>query len=173
MRKSKSQYLMGLAMAAAERGTCDRFRAGCVIARDGIVIATGYNGSAPDDPHCDEAGHDLVAIIRGPSLEPGDEKQETSKILIESGEAHCVRTIHAEINAILNAAYLGVSAANADWYVNGISCMGCSRAIARLRPRSLHFIDGYRNGANLEWWRDRQRRLNAPEKIHLYREGDL
>ena len=170
MRKSKDIYLMGLAIEAASRGTCDRFRAGCVVARDGIILTTGYNGSAPGDPHCDEVGHEIVSVQR---FAKGETPPWSPLTFVESQTEHCVRTIHAEINAIVNAAYVGVSLRNSDWYINGIPCMACSRALARLRPRTLHLIDGYRNGSNLEWWRERQSRLEVPKQILLYRKDDL
>ena len=158
-RLSKDDYLWHLAFAAARRGTCDRLRAGCVVARDGIVVATGYNGSAPGEPHCDEAGHRLVSFV--PCGAPDWQT--------ESGgpPVHCLRTIHAEINAIINAAYLGVSIRGCDWYVTGVSCPACSKAIARLDPERLFFCsdlgaDQRQNHRHLRWWRERYSQFGRP-----------
>jgi len=132
-RLTKDQYLWRQAFAASARGTCDRFRGGCVIAREGVCIATGYNGSAPGEAHCEEAGHELV----------------TSTVLLADSEpcsssvTHCVRTIHAEMNAIINCAIIGVSAVDCDWYITGVPCQPCAMAMARLKPHELFVcIDG-------------------------------
>ncbi len=134
-RLSKDDYLWSLAFDANKRATCDRLRAGCTIARDGILLAIGYNGSCPGELHCDEAGHDIQVI---------------------DNREHCVRTIHAEINAIINAACNGVRISDADWYITGVPCRRCSMAIARLKPRALFMcrdVGGNDNlQANINWW---------------------
>src|SRR3989338_7278239 len=78
-RPSWDDYFMSLARIIASRGTCNRLYTGAVLVKDKRIISTGYNGSPPGLPHCDEVGH-----------------------LLEDG--HCVRTIHGEHNAILQAA---------------------------------------------------------------------
>ena len=149
-RLSKDHYLWNLAFAAAARGTCDRFRGGCVVARDGILISTGYNGSAPGEPHCSDVGHDMIWTSR----------QDPFVETITETESHCVRTIHAEINAIVGAAYIGVSIRDCDWYFTGTPCWRCSRVIARLNPQRL-FICSTQGGCDdeklaiIEWWRTR------------------
>jgi len=75
---------MNFAMAARLRGTCDRKQVGAIIVVDHGIVASGYNGAAPGEPHCDEVGHDLVTLA--------------------NGRQNCVRTVHAEENAILQAA---------------------------------------------------------------------
>ena len=87
-RPEWDDYFMGFALAAARRATCDRQHVGAVIVVDKQVVATGYNGSVRGMPHCHEVGHDM-----------------------ESG--HCVRTIHAEMNALAQAARRGVAVAGA------------------------------------------------------------
>ena len=153
-RLSKDHYLWNLAFAAAARGTCDRFRGGCVVARDGILISTGYNGSAPGEPHCSDAGHDMVQVSH--IRETGTSTSSNSAL----DERHCIRTIHAEINAIVGAAYVGASIRDCDWYFTGTPCWRCSRVIARLNPQRL-FICSTQGGCDdeklaiIEWWRTR------------------
>src|SRR5690606_2744344 len=77
------EYFMGIARQVASRSTCDRKHVGAVIVRDRMILATGYNGSIRGIAHCDDEGH-----------------------LMEDG--HCVRTVHAEANAIVQAARNGV-----------------------------------------------------------------
>ncbi len=129
-RLSKEDYLWSFAFTAAKRGTCDRFRGGCVVVRDGLAVATGYNGSAPNEPHCDEAGHELEYI--------GTVANDVGKA-VDLKAPHCVRTIHAEINAVINAAYLGVSIARCDWYLAGVPCRRCYRILTRLKPARIFF----------------------------------
>ena len=101
MRPSKDVYLMRMALTASERATCDRKHVGCVIASpEGHIRSTGYNGSAPDAPHCDDVGHYMV-------------------------DGHCVRTIHAERNAINQAAQAGTSTKGCYAYVTAYPCTKC------------------------------------------------
>ena len=104
---------MNLAIQAATRSTCDRKHVGAVIVRDRTILSTGYNGSVRGLAHCDEAGH-----------------------MMEDG--HCVRTVHAEANAICQAARNGVRIEGADIYTTASPCWSCfavcasvSREIAR------------------------------------------
>lgn len=95
---------MELAKLAAVRSTCPRASVGCVLVLDRQVIATGYNGSAPGMPHCDDAGCEMVAN-------------------------HCVRTIHAEVNAVGQAARRGVSVSGSTAYVNYTPCIQCQKVL--------------------------------------------
>ena len=161
-RLTADQYLWSLAFAAAKRGTCDRFEGGCVIARDGILVATGYNGSAPGEPHCSDVGHELVQVY--PTFQEEGAPDET--------EQHCTRTIHAEINAVVNAASLGVSIQHCDWYVTGLPCVGCSRVIARLEPHRM-FVCGDRGCveddkvALIQWWKKRRTLFGYPDSLFV------
>jgi len=135
MRLSTDNYLWKIAFDVAERSTCDRFKAGCVVARNGMILSTGYNGSPDKWEHCDEAGHDLISVFKG-------------NVVTE----HCQRTIHAEINAIINAASNGINIYNCDWYVNGVCCSNCIKAISRLNPNSLFMcIDSYVQYSEFIW----------------------
>jgi len=98
------EYFLKLAMLASERATCPRMHCGCVLVRDRFVLATGYNGSLPGAPHCDEVG---CIVVKG----------------------HCVRTNHAEINAICQATRHGVILTGATAYVTNMPCTACAKAL--------------------------------------------
>ena len=104
-RASWDEYFMNIAREVSTRSTCDRKFVGAVIVRDKSILATGYNGSIRELPHCDEEGH-----------------------LMEDG--HCVRTVHAEANAIVQAARNGVRIDTATIYVTASPCWGCFQLIA-------------------------------------------
>jgi dCMP deaminase len=119
-RVSWDEYFMNIARTVATRATCDRKFVGAVIVRDRIILATGYNGSIRGLPHCDEVGH-----------------------LMEDG--HCVRTVHAEANAIVQAARSGVRIDGADIYVTASPCWGCFRLIANAGVTRIVFGEFYRD----------------------------
>ena len=98
------EYFLKLAMLASERATCPRMHCGCVLVKDRYVLSTGYNGSLPGAPHCDTAGCLVV-------------------------NKHCVRTNHAEINAICQATRHGVTLAGATAYVTNMPCSGCAKVL--------------------------------------------
>jgi len=125
MRASWDDYFMSIARTVAARSTCDRKFVGAVIVRDRMILATGYNGSVRGLPHCDEEGH-----------------------LMEDG--HCVRTVHAEANAIVQAARAGVRIDGADIYVTASPCWGCFRLIANAGIRRIAFGEFYRDARTLE-----------------------
>lgn len=112
-RPSWDEYFMEVANTIAKRATCDRGRSGCVIARDRQLLVTGYVGSPVGFPHCDEAGHQL------------------RKVLHEDGSVtqHCVRTVHAEQNAICQAAKLGISLQGGTLYCRMTPCRVCAMLI--------------------------------------------
>ena len=84
MRPDWDEYFLGIVREVATRATCDRGKSGCVIVRDRRILATGYVGAPSGLPHCDEAGHMLRDVIAPDG----------------SVSKHCIRTIHAEQNAI-------------------------------------------------------------------------
>ncbi len=112
-RPSWDEYFMEIAHTVSKRATCDRGRSGCVIARDRQILVTGYVGSPINLPHCDDAGHQM------------------KKMLHEDGTTtmHCVRTVHAEQNAICQAARLGISIAGATLYCRMTPCRVCAMLI--------------------------------------------
>ncbi len=119
-RASWDQYFMNIAREVGTRSTCDRKHVGAVIVRDKSILATGYNGSIRGLPHCDEEGH-----------------------LMEEG--HCVRTVHAEANAIVQAAKNGVRIDQAGIYVTASPCWGCFRLIANAGIGRIYFGEFYRD----------------------------
>lgn len=101
---------MDLTDEIAKRATCDRGRCGCVITKDKRIIATGYVGSPPGLPHCDDVGHLMKKVVD----EDGTIRQ------------HCVRTTHAEQNAICQAAKYGISLDGATLYCKMEPCRVCA-----------------------------------------------
>jgi dCMP deaminase len=109
-RPSWDDYFLELANAASSRATCDRGKSGCVIVRDKQVLATGYVGSPAGLPHCDDVGHLMKKVI-----------QENGEI-----SEHCLRTVHAEQNAICQAAKRGISIEGATIYTRMTPCRTCA-----------------------------------------------
>ncbi len=112
-RPTWDEYFMEVANTIAKRATCDRGRSGCVIARDRQLLVTGYVGSPTGFPHCDEVGHQMKKMIH----EDGTITQ------------HCVRTVHAEQNAICQAAKLGIALRGATLYCRMTPCRVCAMLI--------------------------------------------
>jgi len=106
-RPSWDDYFMGIAKIVATRGTCDRLQVGAVLVKDKRIIATGYNGAPPGMPHCDGPdGHQM-----------------------ENG--HCIRTVHAEENCILQAAVMGgLGTVGSTLYTTHSTCHHCFKAVA-------------------------------------------
>ena len=112
-RPSWDEYFMELAHSASKRATCDRGRSGCVIVRDKQVLVTGYVGSPKGLPHCDDVGH----LFKKVTHEDGTTTQ------------HCVRTVHAEQNAICQAARRGISLNRGTLYCRMTPCRTCAMLI--------------------------------------------
>ncbi|MDD2487921.1 MAG: cytidine/deoxycytidylate deaminase family protein [Bacteroidales bacterium] len=112
-RPSWDEYFMELANAAAKRATCDRGRSGCVIVKDKQLLVTGYVGSPVGLPHCDEVGH----LFKKTYHEDGTITN------------HCVRTVHAEQNAICQAAKRGIALEGATLYCRMTPCRTCAMLI--------------------------------------------
>lgn len=111
---------MAIAREVATRSTCERKHVGAVIVRDKMILTTGYNGSIRGLAHCDDEGH-----------------------MMEDG--HCVRTVHAEANAIVQAARNGIRLDGADIYVTASPCFGCFKLIANAGLRRIAFGEFYRD----------------------------
>jgi dCMP deaminase len=118
MRPDWDSYFMDMARKVAERSTCDRAHVGCVLVRDNRVLATGYNGSVSGMPHCDDVGHDIV-------------------------NGHCKRTIHAEMNAIIQCAIHGVSSKGAIVYVTHYPCYDCAKALVNAGVLVVNYEQTY------------------------------
>jgi dCMP deaminase len=110
---------MAMAVHASARSTCDRKHVGCVLARDKVQIGMGYNGSPRRLDHCDDAGHAMVG-------------------------GHCVRTVHAETNAVAHAARNGVRIGGATAYVTAMPCWGCFRVLVQAGIQRIVYGDPYR-----------------------------
>ena len=113
IRPSWDEYFMDLANTAAKRATCDRGRSGCVIVRDKQVLVTGYVGSPKGMAHCDEIGHLFKEVYH--------EDNNVTK--------HCVRTVHAEQNAICQAARRGIGLDDGTLYCKMTPCRTCAMLI--------------------------------------------
>jgi dCMP deaminase len=111
-RPTWDEYFLKIAEIVGTRGTCDRGRNGAVIVKNKRIVTTGYVGAPMGLAHCDEAGHIMSEMtIDG----------KTSK--------HCIRTAHAESNAIVQAALHGVSTEGATIYVKFEPCLACAKMI--------------------------------------------
>ncbi|PIS40275.1 MAG: cell division protein DedD [Candidatus Nealsonbacteria bacterium CG08_land_8_20_14_0_20_36_22] len=117
IRPTWDEYFLGLLEPLGRRGTCDRARSGAVIvSKDNTILATGYVGAPPGQPHCDEVGHIMRTVI--------DDKGNKSQ--------HCVRTLHAEENAILQCAKDGIKVEEATIYCKMVPCYNCAMRIVRV-----------------------------------------
>ena len=119
-RASWDEYFMRIAVDVASRSTCDRKHVGAVIVRDRNILSTGYNGSISGMPHCDEVGH-----------------------MMENN--HCIGTIHAEANAIIQAAKNGVMISGASIYTTASPCWNCFKIIVNSGMRRICFGEFYRD----------------------------
>ena len=112
-RPSWDEYFMQMAELTAKRSTCLRRNVGAIIVKDKHIIATGYNGAPKGLPHCEELGGCL-----------------RQKLGVPSGERHeLCRALHAEQNAIIQAATLGQSIEGATIYVTHQPCIICAKMI--------------------------------------------
>jgi len=127
-RLSWDQYFMEIARVVAQRSTCLRAKVGAVIVKDRSIVATGYNGSPAGMPHCTEVG---CLIFK--SQDPDG-----------NAEDNCYRTIHAEINAISQAARRGVSIDEADVYVTHSPCMHCLKTLLNTGVRRICYDKPYK-----------------------------
>ena len=113
MRPDWDNYFIDMMETVGKRATCDRGRSGCIIVKDKRIISTGYVGSPSGLPHCDEAGHLMKQVID----DDGTMRQ------------HCMRTIHAEQNAICQAAKHGISLEGSTLYCTMEPCRVCAMLI--------------------------------------------
>lgn len=119
-RKDWDIYFMDIAKMVATRSTCTRKNIGAVIVKDKTILSTGYNGSIRGRPHCSEIGCDM-----------------------ENG--HCVATIHAEANAIIQAAKNGVAIDKAEIYTTASPCWNCFKLIANSGIIKIYYHEFYRD----------------------------
>lgn len=140
-RPSWDDYFMAIVKIVAARGTCDRLYAGSVLVKDKRIIATGYNGSPPGLPHCDDVGH-----------------------LLEDG--HCVRTIHGEHNSLLQAARQGGTSTDGSiMYTKYSPCIHCAKYIIACGIKRIVVGKIYRNEKALEMLKE------AGVAVEIYKEN--
>lgn len=114
------QYFMLQAVLLSLRSTCNRLAVGAILVRDKRIIAGGYNGSVSGDDHCLDAGCYIV-------------------------DGHCLRTIHAEMNAVLQCAKFGVATADAEVYVTDFPCLQCTKMLLQAGIKKIYYLRNYHN----------------------------
>lgn len=107
-RNDWDRYFMNIAEQVSTRATCNRLHVGAVIVSSGAIVSTGYNGSPKGLPHCDDVGHLLKEM---------------------GGRLSCVRTAHAEVNAIAQAAKTGARVGDGTIYTTASPCYDCMKLI--------------------------------------------
>ncbi len=132
-------YFMRIAEEVATRSTCNRRHVGAVIVRDRTILSTGYNGSLRGALHCDEAGHDM-----------------------ENG--HCVRTVHAEANAVAQAAKNGVRLDGAEIYITASPCLTCFKLVANCGITTVYYKEFYRDERITEYAKQSGIKLDKMEE---------
>lgn len=127
MRPTIDQYMIEIAKVVSTRSTCDRLQAGAVITAKDRIVSTGYNGSPPGQPHCDNTWHEME-------------------------NDHCVRTIHSEHNAILQASRIGgISLIGTTMYSLYSPCYQCCRYILSAGISRVVYQQEYRDTKGLEY----------------------
>ncbi len=130
-RPSWDEYFMEITKMVSLRGTCDRGYAGCVITKENRILSTGYVGAPSGLPHCDEVGHEFHTVIH----EDGSKSQ------------HCIRTTHAEQNAIAQAARVGTALDGATLYCKMTPCYTCAKMIINAGIKRVVCEKDYHAGA--------------------------
>lgn len=115
-----NQYFMTQAVLLSTRSTCKRLSVGAILVRDKRIIAGGYNGSVSGDVHCIDDDCYLV-------------------------DGHCVRTIHAEMNAILQCAKFGVATDGSEIYVTDFPCLQCTKMLLQAGVQKIYYLRNYHN----------------------------
>lgn len=153
MRKSWDEYFMEIAEIVKTRSTCLRRQVGAVIVKDNRIITTGYNGAPSGLRHCTDIG--------------GCERE---RLHIPSGQRHeLCRALHAEQNAIIQAAKLGVSIDGATLYCTHQPCSVCAKMIINAGIRRVVYQEGYPDSFSLDIFEEAKVQLerfdpeNAPE----------
>lgn len=149
-RPSWHQYFMTITRQVAERSTCKRAKVGAVIVRDKNILATGYNGAPAGMPHCIDVG----CLIYQSKTPNGDT------------EENCFRTIHAEMNAIAQAAKNGASIKDASIYITHTPCIHCLKVLVNTGIKNVYYEIPYKLHTLEEILRATQVQL---EKVELPR----
>lgn len=117
-RPSWDEYFLEIAKVVGKRSTCDRAHVGAVIAKNKVILSTGYNGAPRGLAHCDDVGHEMV-------------------------DGHCIRTAHAEANAIAQAAKNGTSVEGATIYLTISPCYDCLKVIVNAGIKEVIYSNFY------------------------------
>lgn len=117
-RATWDEYFARIAAEVATRATCPRKQVGAVLVRERSILATGYNGSVRGMSHCDDVGCLML-------------------------EGHCARTVHAEINALVQAAREGVRVEGAAVYITAFPCWSCAKALFNAGVRRIVYSEPY------------------------------
>ncbi len=134
VRPSWDDYFLEIMDVVGKRSTCDRGRTACVIVKDKQILATGYSGSPSGIAHCDEVGHLIKTVI--------DEDGTKSE--------HCMRTVHAEQNAICQAAKKGISIEGATIYIRMTPCRTCAMLLINCGIKRVYCERKYHAGLESE-----------------------
>lgn len=118
-RLSWQDYFMANAELISKRSTCNRAYVGAVLVKDNRIIATGYNGGVSATANCDDIGHEM-------------------------DNGHCIRTVHAEMNALIQCAKEGISTANTELYVTHFPCINCTKALLQAGICQITYKTDYR-----------------------------
>lgn len=119
-RISWNQYFMLQAVLLSLRSTCERLSVGAILVRDKRVIAGGYNGAVSGDDHCIDVGCYVV-------------------------DGHCLRTIHAEMNAVLQCSKFGIPTDGAEIYVTDFPCLQCTKSLLQAGIKKIYYMRNYHN----------------------------
>jgi dCMP deaminase len=154
MRPTRNETLMEVAKTIAKRGTCDRKQVGAVIAKDGRVIAMGYNGAPPGLPHCSENFHGWQerfdeaekSCMRNDSMDEDEAHLWALNMVDLQLHNHgCRNATHAEANALAFAAKYGMSTDCASLYVTVSPCVVCARLLIAAGITAVYFVEPYRD----------------------------
>ena len=115
-----NQYFMLQAVLLSLRSTCERLSVGAILVRDKRVIAGGYNGAVSGDDHCIDVGCYVV-------------------------DGHCLWTIHAEMNAVLQCSKFGIPTDRAEIYVTDFPCLQCTKSLLQAGIKKIYYMRNYHN----------------------------
>src|SRR3990167_151041 len=127
----KVHLYLDLAQVVSRYATCHKLSVGCVLVKDERVLSLGYNGAPRGHPHCTEVGCDLVSV---------------------DGRDSCKRSVHAEANALLNAAYVGASTKGAILYTTHSPCFDCAKLLLNAGVKELVFLTIYQDPRTWQLW---------------------
>ena len=129
-RPSWDEYFLEIMDTVAKRASCDRGRSGCVIVKDNRILATGYVGAPAGVQSCDDVGHEMHKVVQADGTE----------------SMHCIRTAHAEQNAIVHAARTGVPLLGGTLYCNMTPCYACAKMIINAGIKKVIARNYYHGG---------------------------